>query len=104
MEREGLAYGYAEFWDAARICVLSDGRITMGHSYQMEQLQMYWWLTNTEWYVPNLPEDMKTAYVVRTADREGFLAQFEDPDIIQPEFENDSFTVYVSEKNLVRAW
>lgn len=104
MEAQGLDYGYAEFWDAARICVMSDGRITMGHSYQIEQLRMYWWLTNINWYVPNLPEDMRTAYVVRTADREGFLAQFEDPSVMELGFENESFAVYVSDKNFVRAW
>lgn len=101
MEQQGLFMGYAEFWDAARISLISDGRITMGHSYQMEALGRYWWLTNVNWYVPNLPEDMRTAYVVKTADRENFLAQFEDPAIMKLGFENESFAVYISDKNLV---
>lgn len=103
IERQGITCGYAEFWDASRICLISDGRITMGHSYQMEELGMYWWLTNVNWYVPNLPEDMKTAYVVKLEDREGFLAQFEDPAVMELGFENDRFAVYVSDKNLVRS-
>lgn len=102
MEQKGLDWGYAEFWDAARISLISDGRITMGHSYQMEELGMYWWLTNVNWYVPNLPEDMRTAYVVKTADREGFLAQFEDPAVMELGFENERFAVYISDKNFVR--
>ena len=26
----GIDYGYAEFWDAERICLITDGRVTMG--------------------------------------------------------------------------
>lgn len=101
MESQDIAYGYAEFWDASRICLMTDGEITMGHSYQMEDLGMYWWTTSTKWYVPNLPEDMKTAYVVKQSDKDGFTAQFEDPSIVSLGFENQRFAVYISEKNLV---
>lgn len=102
MEGEGLSYGYAEFWDANRICGMSDGRITMGHSLQIEQLGMYWWLTSTEWYVPNLPEKMRTAYVVKQEDKDGFLHQFLGIDFPQLGFENEKFAVFVSDKNFVR--
>lgn len=43
----GIDYGYAEFWDAERICLITDGRVTMGHSYTMASLSGYWWLTST---------------------------------------------------------
>jgi len=102
MESQDIEYGYAEFWDASRICIMTDGAITMGHSYQMEQLSMYWWTTSTKWYVPNLPEDMKTAYVVKQADKAGFEAQFADSAMITPGFENQRFAVYISDKNYVR--
>ncbi len=102
MDSQGISNGYAEFWDASRIAVMTDGRITMGHSYQMEDLRMYWWLTSTKWYVPNLPEDMPTAYVVKISDKTGFEAQFEDPGVVTLGFENERFAVYTSQKNLVR--
>lgn len=101
MDSENITHGYAEFWDASRICIMTDGRITMGHSYHMEDLRMYWWTTSTKWYVPNLPEDMLTAYVVCTEDKEAFIKQFEDPSIVTLGFENERFAVYISEKNLV---
>ena len=101
MESEDLQYGYAEFWDASRICIMTDGRITMGHCYHMEDLHMYWWTTSTKWYVPNLPEQMRTAYVVCAGDEDAFEAQFEDPAIVEPSFHNKRFTVYVSDHNLV---
>lgn len=101
MDSRGIDHGYAEFWDASRICLMTDGRITMGHCYRMEDLCMYWWLTSTKWYVPSLPEQMSTAYVVEVKDKEKFEAQFEDSSIVTCEFENDRFAVYTSDFNLV---
>ena len=102
MDYEDISYGYAEFWDASRICIMSDGRITMGHCYHMEDLHMYWWTTSTKWYVPNLPEEMPTAYIVRLEAKDGFEAQFEDPSVVSLRFENGRFAVYTSDYNLVR--
>lgn len=101
IESENISYGYAEFWDASRICAMTDGRLTMGHCYRMEDLRMYWWLTSTKWYAPNLPEEMPTAYVVRQEKKEAFAKQFADPSIIILSYENDKFAVYISDYNLV---
>ena len=101
MKSEGLYYGYAEFWDANRLAVITDGELVFGCSYYMEDLEMYWWLTNTDWYPPTLPSDMRTAYVIRKGKEAGFLSQFEDPSIMEEAFANERFTVYVSDKNLV---
>ena len=101
MESRDISYGYAEFWDASRICIMTDGKITMGHCYHMEDLHMYWWTTSTKWYVPSLPETMRTAYVVCVEDKDAFEAQFEDPSVVRLGFENQRFAVYVSDHNLV---
>ncbi|MCM1551349.1 MAG: hypothetical protein NC092_01500 [Butyrivibrio sp.] len=102
IESENISYGYAEFWDASRICIMTDGRLTMGHCYRMEDLHMYWWTTSTKWYVPNLPEEMRTAYIVHKKDKDAFMKQFNDPAIVNLSYENDSFAVYISDYNLVR--
>ena len=101
MKSEGLYYGYAEFWDADRLAVITDGELVFGCSYYMEDLEMYWWLTNTDWYPPTLPSEMRTAYVIRRGKEAGFLAQFEDPGVMSKVFANDGFTVYVSDTNYV---
>lgn len=101
MKSEGLYYGYAEFWDADRLAVITDGELVFGCSYYMEDLEMYWWLTNTDWYPPTLPSEMRTAYVIRRGKEAGFLAQFEDPGVMSEVFANDGFTVYVSDTNYV---
>lgn len=102
LKQEGITYAYAEFWDAGRISLVRDGEVTMGHAYEIEDFRMYWWLTSMEWYPPSLPEEMKTAYVVRTDKKEAFTASLEDPGIVRLEFENETFAVYVSDKNLMR--
>lgn len=102
MLAEGIEYGYAEFWDAERITMIRDGAVTMGCSYVMEDLKMYWWLTSTKWYPPNLPTEMKTAYVVKLWKKDAFVAQFENPDVVDLQFENEAFAVYVSDVNLMK--
>ncbi len=101
MKSEGLYYGYAEFWDANRLALVTDGELVFGCSYYMHELEMYWWLTNTDWYPPTLPTDMRTAYVIRKGKESYFLEQFDDPSIMEEAFANERFTVYVSDKNLV---
>jgi len=98
---EGIEYGYAEFWDAGRISLVRDGAVTMGCSYTMDDLKMYWWITSMKWYPPALPEEMKTAYVVRTERKDSFLARFTDGERMELGFENDLFAVYVSDRNYV---
>lgn len=99
---EGIEYGYAEFWDAGRISLIRDGAVTMGHSYQIENPQMYWWLTSTKWYPPNLPEQMRTAYVVRTVKKDSFEERFAVDPQMQLVFENGTFSVYFCNTNYVR--
>lgn len=101
LEEEGIEYGYAEFWDAERICLITDGAVTMGHSYNMADLAGYWWLTSTKWYPPALPTDMRTAYVVRTEKREAFEAQFAGREAPALKYENERLAVYIGNKNYV---
>ena len=98
---EGIEYGYAEFWDAERICLITDGAVTMGHSYTMDHLEGYWWLTSTKWYPPALPTEMRTAYVVRTAQRDAFEQQFDGKEDPALEYENDRLAVYIGNINYV---
>lgn len=98
---EGVSYGYAEFWDAGRISLVRDGAVTFGCSYTMENLGAYWWLTSTKWYPPALPEQMRTAYVVRIQKKEAFEGQFEGEDAPALCYENEKFAVYIGDRNYV---
>ena len=73
----------------------------MGHSYSMGELAGYWWLTSTKWYPPSLPQDMRTAYVVRTENRDAFEQQFEEGQCPELQFENEKLAVYIGNVNYV---
>lgn len=96
-----ISYGYAEFWDAERICLITDGEVTMGHSYSMGNLAGYWWLTSTKWYPPTLPTDMRTAYVVRIDMQEAFEQQFPEGEAPTLEYQNEKLAVYIGNRNYV---
>lgn len=98
---EGIEYGYAEFWDAGRISMIRDGAVTMGHSYRIEDPQMYWWLTSTKWYPPNLPEQMRTAYVVRNVKKDIFEERFAADPQMQLVYQNQTFSVYFCNTNYI---
>lgn len=101
LEENGIEYGYAQYWNANRLTIVSEGRITMGNVYDMGDLTMYWWLTNSKWYVPDLPEDMTTAYIVTPEEKKRFLAGVGDRATMVEGFTNERFIVYISDKNLV---
>lgn len=101
LEEHDISYGYAQYWNANRLTIVSEGKVTMGNVYDMGNLTMYWWLTNSKWYVPDLPEDMITAYVVTPDEEARFLAGVGERASMEKVFENSRFKVYVSDKNLV---
>lgn len=96
-----IEYGYAAFWDAGRIALMTNGEVKLGHSYTMADVKMQWWLTDLRWYPPNVPENMKTAYIVNQSEREGFEAWYGEG-LPENSFENDKFVVYVGNVNKVR--
>uniref|UniRef100_UPI0040574DA1 hypothetical protein n=1 Tax=Acetatifactor sp. TaxID=1872090 RepID=UPI0040574DA1 len=100
LEDAGIEFAYAQYWNANRLTIVSEGEVTMGGIYDMSNLEMYWWLTNVNWYPPNLPVALPTAYVVTPAEEAGFLAGVGDAQVTKA-FSNEKFIVYTSETNLV---
>lgn|GEM_PF-167762 len=101
MEENEIEYGYAQFWHANRLSAVANGQITIGGVYDMGNLGMYWWLTSTRWYMPDLPEEMVTAYIVSDSENEIFLQGVSERISLKEVLTNDSFIVYVGDRNLV---
>ena len=58
------------------------------------------WMTSTEWYVPNVPFEAKTAYIItesRMKDFESFMEAHEED--IWFETKIDGYSIYGSEYN-----
>lgn len=101
LEEKGIEYGYAQFWNANRMTVVSDGNVTVGGVYNMSDLRMYWWLTNTDWFVPDLNQNMRTAYIVTVDEEEAFLSNISEEIMMKKTFESGKYIVYESDTNLV---
>ncbi|MBR4982804.1 MAG: hypothetical protein IKY94_09615 [Lachnospiraceae bacterium] len=74
--QEEYEYAYGEFKSANTITVYSDGKIQVSAVDSFTDMSICKWLTSKKWYVPNVPKESKTAYVVpecRLAEMEEFL-------------------------------
>lgn len=74
--QEEYEYAYGEFKSANTITVYSDGKIQVSAVDSFTDMSICKWLTSKKWYVPNVPKESKTAYVVpecRLEEMEEFL-------------------------------
>ena len=54
---------------------LSDGRVKVASVASVENMDICKWLSCKDWYVPNMPYEMKTAYIITEAEM-GNFSQF----------------------------
>lgn len=62
--QEGYEYGYSDFVNANTITVYSDEKIQVSGIDTFTEMKIGKWLTSKKWYVPNVPQNSKTAYIV----------------------------------------
>lgn len=62
--QEGYEYGYSDFVNANTITVYSDEKIQVSGIDTFAEMKIGKWLTSKKWYVPNVPQNSKTAYIV----------------------------------------
>lgn len=63
---------YATFENANTITALSDGNIRVAAVASVKDMSACKWLSSSAWYVPEVPYEERTAYVVTEAEREEF--------------------------------
>lgn len=72
LEENEYEIAYADFERANTMTVLSGGRSQVVAVASVETMEMCKWLSSTEWYVPNIPYESRTAYIVTEAEKESF--------------------------------
>lgn len=72
LEESGYEIAYADFERANTMTVLSGGDLRVAAVASVEKMDICKWLSSTEWYVPNVPYESRTAYIVTEAEREDF--------------------------------
>jgi len=96
-------YAYAQFWDANRITAITDGEVTVGNILDtVQNLNAYWWLTSTKWYVPNLPIEMPTAYIISNDKEAEFLQGLSSHPRIDVAYKTENYVIYISPVNYVK--
>ena len=76
--QEGYEYAYADFERANTITVFHDGKIQVSPVNSFSQMDVCKSLSSRKWYVPNVPRESKTAYIVsdyRMPEMEEFLSR-----------------------------
>ena len=99
MEQNGFFYGYSTFESANAMTVYCDGRVQVSAVADLSRLNINKWLSNRSWYVPQLPEAMKTAYIVPAVLEEQFVpVRAAHPDIREA-LRTEKYIVYAAERN-----
>lgn len=76
--QEGYEYAYADFERANTITVFMDGKIQVSPVNSFSQMDVCKSLSSRKWYVPNVPKESKTAYIIsdsRMPEMEEFLSK-----------------------------
>ena len=95
----GYEYGYAEFWDANKLTMFTDGQVTVAPVTDIVSITPYCWLTSSNNYPFTLPPQMKTAYIMRREKREPFEEAMDaHPGLVQS-FKNDRFVIFTGDLN-----
>lgn len=64
LEDNGYELAYANFSNANTITVLTGGTVRVGAVASVGRMDFCKWLNSTDWYVPNVPYESPTAYIV----------------------------------------
>ena len=99
MQEQGCEYGYSTYDSANAITGACNGAVQVSAVADLGTLDICKWLTDSDWYVPSLPVDMKTAYIVPKSLEESFLPSTERHSDIIEGLETENYIVYVAEHN-----
>lgn len=103
LEGNGYHTAYATFEIANKITVLTNGQVRVAAVESLDKMNICKWMTSTDWYVPNIPFEEKTAYIVLDSQMEmftQFLAEHEGDVHLETEIGN--YWIYVSDYNFSR--
>lgn len=72
LEENDFRMAYSTFENANMMTVLSNGSIRVASVASVEKMDICKWMTSTDWYVPNVPFEERTAYIIPETQMEAF--------------------------------
>lgn len=99
MQENGIRYGYSTYDSANAMTVSCNGAVQISAVANLGTMEICKWLTDKNWYVPQLPVEMETAYIIPTEKTGEFQSVLEQHDDIKQALQTEQYTVYVSPHN-----
>ena len=99
LEKNELTRAYTTFASANSMTALANGRVRVAAVDSVERMNACKWLTRKDWYVPYVPFEEKTAYVISDAQMDAFAEFLAQHDDVSYETQVGSFFIYVSDHN-----
>ena len=72
LENNEYKAAYADFENANTLTVLSDGAVRVAAIDSMEKMNVNKCLSSNDWYVPNVPYESQTVYIITETEMEAF--------------------------------
>lgn len=104
LEENEYYTAYAAFDHANTITVLTNGKVRVAAVASVDKMDICKWMSSTDWYVPNVPFEERTAYVITESEVEEF-AQFlkEHDEDVKFDVQIDKYLIYTSNYNFSRS-
>lgn len=100
LEMNGYHTAYASFEIANKITVLTNGRVRAAAVASVDKMDICKWMTSTDWYVPNVPFEEKTAYIIWDSQMETFARFLEEhEEDVHLETDIGNYWIYTSDYN-----
>lgn len=72
LEENDFKLAYSTFENANMMTALSNGKVQVAAVATVEKMDVCKWITSTNWYVPNVPYEARTAYVIPESEMGNF--------------------------------
>ncbi|MCH5258903.1 MAG: hypothetical protein J1F18_04065 [Lachnospiraceae bacterium] len=103
LEENGFRMGYSTFNNANTITVLADGEIRVASVNSVSKMDVCKWMTSTDWYVPNVPFESETAYIIPKSEMDNFEEFLQEhSNDMRFEAQVGRFYIYSSDYNFSR--
>lgn len=100
LEENDYHTAYATFENANTLTVLTNGRVQAAAVASVEKMDICKWISSTDWYVPNMPFEDKTAYIITEAEAENFTSFLEKHrEEVQFAASIGKYSIYTSDYN-----
>lgn len=100
LEKNDFPIAYSTFYHANNLTVLSNGKVRGAAISSLDKMNVSRWLSSSNWYVPNVPYEQRTAYVIPETEMEDFTKFLETHgEEMQFETKIGTYFVYSSDYN-----